>query len=56
MPQLDLTDQQARDVIRALSVHARDLASIPRAQNPNKAEIKRLDGLRKELEALLDSD
>src|SRR6185436_7809580 len=52
--ELDLTDEQARIHIRALSVHARDLAA-PAVREQNMEQIKRLDALRHDLEQKLDA-
>lgn len=49
---LELTDEQARDLIRAASVHARDMAGVGRPENIGK--VKRLDALRLEIETLVD--
>lgn len=50
---LELTDEQARDVIRATSVYARDLAA-GMWRDKNLTEIKRVDALRHEVEAAVD--
>ena len=48
-----LTEEKARDVVRALAVHARSLAE-PSVRGQNSDEIRRLDALRRDLEGEID--